>query len=49
MDRAKAGGNVSDFALGRPNIARLEGVIEQNKARLQAAPQETSREIESKV
>ena len=31
------------------NIARLEGIIEQNKAQLQAAPQETHREIESKV
>jgi CRP-like cAMP-binding protein len=29
------------------NIARLEGIIEQNK--LEAAPQETAREIESKV
>jgi CRP-like cAMP-binding protein len=31
------------------NIARLEGIIEQNKATPQAAPQETAREIESKV
>jgi CRP-like cAMP-binding protein len=31
------------------NIARLEGIIEQNKAQLQAAPQETHREVESKV
>ena len=31
------------------NIARLEGIIEQNKAKPQAAPQETLREIESKV
>jgi hypothetical protein len=31
------------------NIARLEGIIEQNKAQLEAAPQETHREIESKV
>jgi CRP-like cAMP-binding protein len=31
------------------NIARLEGVIEQNKAQLQAAAQETIREIESGV
>ena len=29
------------------NIARLEGIIEQNK--LEAAPQEIAREIESKV
>jgi CRP-like cAMP-binding protein len=31
------------------NIARLEGIIEQNKTKLEAAPQETHREIESKV
>jgi CRP-like cAMP-binding protein len=31
------------------NIARLEGIIEQNKAQLQPAAQETVREIESEV
>jgi CRP-like cAMP-binding protein len=31
------------------NIARLEGIIEQNKANQQASPQETPREIESRV
>ena len=31
------------------NIARLEGIIEQNKAKLPAASQETAREIESEV
>ena len=31
------------------NIARLEGIIEQNKAKLEAAPQGTPREMESKV
>jgi CRP-like cAMP-binding protein len=30
------------------NIARLEGIIEQNKTKQQAAPQETVREIESR-
>jgi CRP-like cAMP-binding protein len=31
------------------NIARLEGIIEQSRAKPQAAPQEAPREIESKV
>ena len=31
------------------NIARLEGVIEQSRAKPQAAPQEAPREIESKI
>src|ERR1700683_1836626 len=31
------------------NIARLEGIVAQNKAKPQAAPQEAPREIESKV
>src|SRR5580704_13298402 len=31
------------------NIARLEGIIDQNKAQLEAAAQETVREIESEV